>query len=32
MIDKFIYAFFGKLDIIYGWVNKLFENKKHEGK
>jgi hypothetical protein len=35
MIDKIIYAFFGKLDIISNWIDKLFEKKKkkkHEGK
>ena len=25
MIDKFIYNFFGKLDILCGWIDKLFE-------
>jgi len=24
MIDKFLYAFFGKLDIIAGWMDSLF--------
>jgi hypothetical protein len=24
MIDKFIYNFFGKLDILCNWVDKLF--------
>ena len=24
MIDKFLYSFFGKLDILYGWIDKLF--------
>ena len=35
MIDRFIYFFFGKLDIVCGWIDKLFETKKkkkNEGK
>jgi len=24
MIDKFLYSFFGKLDILCGWIDKLF--------
>jgi len=24
MIDKFIYSFFGKLDILSSWIDKLF--------
>ena len=37
MIDKFIYNFFGKLDILCNWVDKLFthavnvKRKKNEG-
>jgi len=27
MIDKFIYNFFGKLDILAGWIDRLFTTK-----
>jgi len=27
MIDRFIYNFFGKLDILTGWIDRLFTPK-----
>ena len=24
MIDRFLYSFFGTLDILFGWMDKLF--------